>query len=206
MDIQMPEIDGLEATAVIRKQEESTGKHLPIIAMTAHAMQGDRERCFAAGMDGYIAKPIQPQDLRDAIENLRQSSTPADKVTTPRRPGQETIDTAAALARVGGDLELLKEMTALFLTELPQLLTDIRKAVTAGDPQAIERAAHKLKGCVSNFNARPAFEAALKLETLGRNGSLQNAMPLYADLEVEMKHLELEMATLGGTELLPRRP
>jgi CheY-like chemotaxis protein len=73
MDIQMPEMDGFEATAAIRKQEESTGKHLPIVAMTAHAMEGDRERCLAAGMDGYIAKPVRAKDLIDAIENLCQS-------------------------------------------------------------------------------------------------------------------------------------
>jgi two-component system sensor histidine kinase/response regulator len=77
MDIQMPEMDGFEATAAIRKQEESTGQHLPIVAMTANAMQGDRERCLAAGMDGYIAKPIHAKDLMDAIENLCQSSAVA---------------------------------------------------------------------------------------------------------------------------------
>ena len=103
MDIQMPEIDGFEATAAIRKKEESTGKHLPIIAMTAHAMEGDRERCLAAGMDGYISKPIKAEDLIDAIENLGRSPAVAEAATPAKPREQEPIDTASALARVGGE-------------------------------------------------------------------------------------------------------
>jgi two-component system, sensor histidine kinase and response regulator len=94
MDVQMQEMDGFEATAVIRKEEESTGKHLPIVAMTAHAMEGDRARCLAAGMDGYIAKPIHAKDLIDAIENLCQSPTIAEEGTRAKRREQEPIDTA----------------------------------------------------------------------------------------------------------------
>ena len=110
MDIQMPEMDGFEATAAIRREEEATGKHLPIIAMTAHAMEGDRERCLAAGMDGYIAKPIKAEDLIDAIEKLGRSPAFAEVATTAKPREQEPIDMASALARAGGDVELLKEM------------------------------------------------------------------------------------------------
>jgi two-component system, sensor histidine kinase and response regulator len=92
MDIQMPEMDGFQTTAAIRKKEESTGKHLPIVAMTAHAMRGDRERCLAAGMDGYVAKPIHAKDLRNAIENLCQSPTVAEEGTTAKRREQEPTD------------------------------------------------------------------------------------------------------------------
>ena len=102
MDIQMPEMDGFEATAAIRKEEESTGNHLPIIAMTAHAMEGDRERCLAAGMDGYIAKPIQVEDLIDAIEKLGRSPAVAEVATMPKRGGPEPIDTTSALDASGG--------------------------------------------------------------------------------------------------------
>jgi CheY-like chemotaxis protein len=203
MDVQMPEMDGFEATAVIRKEEESTGKHLPIIAMTAYAMEGDRERCLAAGMDGYIGKPIQAEDLIDAIENLGQSSAVAEVATTANPREQEPIDTASALARVEGDIELLKEVVALFLKELPELVTNLREAITARDGSAIERAAHNLKGSVGNFAAQPAFEAALKLEVLGRNGSLSEAEPAYCELEKEIERLKSAMANLIGREARP---
>ena len=203
MDIQMPEMDGFEATAAIRKEEESTGKHLPIIAMTAHAMEGDRERCLAAGMDGYIAKPIQVEDLIDAIEKLGQSPAVAEVATTAKRGEQEPIDTASALERVGGNVELLKEMVALFLKELPGLMTNLRQAIAAGDAKATERAAHKLKGCVGNFTAQPAFEAALKLEVLGRDGSLSEAESAYAGLETEITRVKSAMTHLGNLEAGP---
>jgi CheY-like chemotaxis protein len=201
MDIQMPEMDGFETTTVIRKGEQSTGKHLPIIAMTAHAMEGDRARCLAAGMDAYIAKPIDTRELLDAIENLRQSPANAEGATTGKHREQEPIDTASALARVGGNVELLREMMALFLDELPGLLTSLREAVTAEDAKAVERAAHKLKGSVGNFSAHPAFEALLELEILGRDGNLSKAEPVYADLEKELQRLKSAMANLGALEV-----
>jgi len=194
MDIQMPEIDGFEATARIRKKEETTGTHLPIVAMTARAMEGDRERCLAAGMDGYVAKPIRAKDLIDTIESLGQSPAAAKVVTRAKRQEQEPIDTASALARVGGNVELLKELVALFLKDLPALLTNLREAVVAGDAKAIERAAHKLKGSVGNFSAHPAFGAALKLEILGRDGRLSEAERVYAELEKEIERLKSAMA------------
>jgi two-component system, sensor histidine kinase and response regulator len=201
MDVQMPEMDGFEATAVIRKEEESTGKHLPIIAMTAYAMQGDRERCLAGGMDGYIGKPFRAEELINVIENLGGSSAAAAVATTAKCREQAPIDTASALGRVEGDAELLKEMAALFLKELPELQTSLRKAVTAGDAKAIERAAHKIKGSIGHFAAQPAFEAALKLETLGRDGRLSAAEPAYAELEKEIERLIPAMADLSGEEL-----
>ena len=197
----MPEMDGFEATAVIRMEEQSTGKHLPILAMTAHAMEGDRARCLAAGMDAYIAKPIDTRELLDAIENLRQSPAIAEGATTEKYRGQEPIDTASALARVGGNVELLREMMALFLDELPGLLTSLREAVTAEDAKAVEHAAHKLKGSVGNFSAHPAFEALLELEILGRDGNLSKAEPVYADLEKEIQRLKSAMANLSGLEV-----
>jgi PAS domain S-box-containing protein len=203
MDIQMPEMDGFEATAAIRKAEESTGKHLPIIAMTAHAMEGDRERCLAAGMDGYVSKPIQAKDLIDAIDKLGRYHAVAEVTTMTKRGGHVPIDTASALNRVGGDVELLKEMAALFLKELPMLMTNLHDAVTARDANGIERAAHKLKGCVGNFTTDSPFEAALKLEVMGRDGSLSEAEPVYAELEKEIQGLKSAMANLSSLEVRP---
>jgi PAS domain S-box-containing protein len=190
MDIQMPKMDGFQTTAEIRKEEESSGEHLPIIAMTAHAMEGDRERCLAAGMDGYVAKPIRFEDLAGAIESLGQSpevpGTPA--TATPRQA--QPIDAAAALARVEGDAELLQEMVALFFEELPGLLTSVRDTVMAGDAKAMERAAHKLKGSVGNFAAQPAVEAALRLEEMGRRGDLTEVDSAYQALLQEIEPLK----------------
>jgi PAS domain S-box-containing protein len=203
MDIQMPEMDGFEATAAIRKEEVFAGKHLPIIAMTAHAMEGDRERCLAAGMDGYIAKPIHAKALADALENLGHPPGVAEAATTAESGKREPIDTASALARVEGNFELLKEMVALFLLELPGLMTSLREAVTAGEANAIARAAHKLKGSVGNFAAHPAFEAASKLEALGRDGNLSEAKPIYVDLEREIERLKSAMASLSEPDVCP---
>jgi CheY-like chemotaxis protein len=202
MDIQMPEMDGFEATAIIRKKEESTGKHLPIIAMTAHAMEGDRERCLAAGMDGYVSKPVRLLDLIDAIAKLGRLPAIAEETTPAKRREQEPIDTASALARAGGNVELLKEMAAVFLREVPVLMTDLHKAVAAADARATECAAHKLKGCVGNFTARPAFEAASKLEVLGRDGSLSEAEPAYVELEREIQRLKSALASFSSPEVL----
>jgi two-component system, sensor histidine kinase and response regulator len=203
MDIQMPEMDGFEATAKIREKEAATGTHLPVIAMTAHTMEGDRERCLAAGMDGYISKPIRAEDLIDAIKRIVHSPAVDEVATTAKRREQDPFDTTSALARVEGDVELLKELVAVFLTELPEMLTNLREAVTAGDATAIERAAHKLKGSLGNFAAQPAFEAILKLEVLGRDGTLSEAEPAYAELEKEINRLKSAMANLSSLEVRP---
>ncbi len=190
MDVQMPRMNGFQATAAIRKEEESTGRHLPIIAMTAHAMEGDRDRCLAAGMDAYVAKPVKVEELIEAVKNLVRWPEVNQGATTIGPWEQEPIDTASALARVEGDVELLHELVALFLKELPDLVTDLRGAVTAGDARAIERAAHKLKGSVGNFSAHPAFEAALRLENIGRAGDLTEAELSYYALLQEIEVLK----------------
>ena len=201
MDVQMPKMNGFQTTAAIRKEEESTGKHLPIIAMTAHAMEGDRKRCLDAGMDGYVAKPIHFEDLVDTIEGLGQSAEVAkvEGAATPRHP--EPIDTVSALARVEGDVQLLEEMVALFLEDLPEMLTNLREAVTGGDAGALERAAHKLKGSVGIFAAQPAFEGALRLENIGRAGDLTEAEPVYHALLQEIERLKPAFADLIQSEV-----
>ena len=192
MDVQMPEMSGLEATAAIRGREAGTGSHVPIIAMTAHAMKGDREFCLEAGMDGYITKPIRFPALMQAIEDL----TPAVEPDTPGRgPSEGVLDRAVALESVGGDLVLLKQLVDLFLDDQPRIMADLRAAVGQGDAAGVHRAAHTLNGTMSHFGALAAYEAAKGLELMGRAGDLVGAAEAFAALEKEM--IRLEPALLG---------
>jgi CheY-like chemotaxis protein len=196
MDLQMPEMNGFEATAAIRDQEKQSGKHLPIVAMTANAMVGDRERCLAAGMDGYIAKPIRIGELFEAIENL--GATPAaDKPSIPHRDAaMDVLDSKAVLDRVEGSKETLVEITNLFLEEKPRLLTAVREAVARQDATALERAAHSLKGSVGIFSAEGAFQAALNLEIMGREGDLAGAQEAYELLNAQIERLQPALEAL----------
>src|SRR5262249_42087987 len=141
MDVQMPEMGGFEATAVIRAREEQTGQRLPIIAMTAHAMKGDRERCLAAGMDGYISKPVRAAELRKAIASLDISEPDLAQgvgsvVSGDGRAGstaRQAMDPVEALERVGGDAQLLRDLAAVCLADSPRLLAELREAVAQGN-------------------------------------------------------------------------
>ena len=186
MDVQMPEMSGLETTAAIRERERTTGKHLPIIAMTAHALKGDRERCLAAGMDAYVPKPIDPKKLATAIETQIGSAAAASSTPTKEGSREPGFDSNSVLERVGGDRELLKEVASLFFEDTPRLLAEIRAAIDHNDPPALERSAHRLKGSVSNFGAKAAQEAALRLELMGRAGDVSTASGRYQELEREL--------------------
>ncbi len=202
MDVQMPEMDGLEATAAIRQKEKATGRHLPIIAMTAHALKGDRERCLAAGMDDYLAKPIQAKELLAAVEGaVLPAVETRESVPAEPRP-EEILDRVTALARVDGDAKLLGELARLFLADTARLLSAVRQAVTRGDAKALEYAAHALKGSVGNFAAHAAFEAAARLEMSGRQGDLAEAQEAYAALQQEIERLKpvLEGFAKGGSK------
>jgi len=188
MDVQMPEMDGFEATRVIREREATTHKHIPIIAMTAHAMKGDRERCLAAGMDGYIAKPIRPVELFAETERLTRRPEP-----TPQKPpspsGDDCIDWQAAWANLEGDPNLLSELALLLLDDLPQQMDAIHRAVDNKQDHELERLAHRLKGSVGNFAAKPAFEAAFHLEKIARQGDFKQAPQALGALEHEIQRL-----------------
>jgi PAS domain S-box-containing protein len=193
MDVQMPEIDGFEATAAIRRGEQVTGRHLPIIAMTAHAMKGDRERCLKAGMDAYVAKPIQASELFGVLEQA---------VPPPAAAGQEQAATAEpclvdwerALRNLGGDRELMRELATIFLDTYPQWLAKIREAVFGRDAPAVRRLAHTLKGSVGQLGAAAAAKAASRLEAMGEKGDLVGAGEAFAVLEDELRRLDPELA------------
>ena len=189
MDIQMPEMDGVEATAAIRNREKGSGKHIPILAMTAHAMRGDKEMCLASGMDGYISKPIHPDGLFAEIERCLAPSDGRNAVAENSREPGEQIDRASLLERVEGDHELLTEMIHLFQEDAPNLLTAMRDALQRGDMAVLERSAHSLKGAVSNFSAKAAAAAAAQLEKDAKNKDAEFAKESLVEVERAVKHL-----------------
>jgi two-component system, sensor histidine kinase and response regulator len=186
MDVQMPEMDGLQASSRIREieKEMQSGAHIPIVAVTAHAMKGDRERCLAAGMDEYISKPIRPGDLATAI----QATLPTRRISVvvPVDPIQEAASDAELLARFDGDSELLKELAGIFLQECPRMLDEIREALRVSDSRGLERAAHTLKGSVGNFAVAGAWETVQRLELLGKSGQLFAAQEIFRTLEQQL--------------------
>jgi HPt (histidine-containing phosphotransfer) domain-containing protein len=198
MDVQMPELDGLQATAAIRERERAAGGHVPIIAMTAYALKGDRERCLEAGMDGYISKPIHLTDLLEALRAVVPAlagpqALPADEV-----PSHEPLDVTSALAELRGDRELLAELAGLFLAEYPRWLTEMRAAVAEGDPPRLQMAAHALKGAATTFAARATYEAALGLEKMGRAGDLSAAPDALAGLAQAFERLRSALTVFVG--------
>jgi CheY-like chemotaxis protein/HPt (histidine-containing phosphotransfer) domain-containing protein len=197
MDLQMPEMGGLEATASIRARERATGDHLPIIAMTAHAMKGDRERCLAAGMDDYIAKPVHATQLRETIARVVSGRTATAAKTTAGDQDEETlVDEAAVLDRCDGDRELLNELVDVFLDDCPRLLRDIRTALDGKDVASLKLAAHTLKGAAANFGARSAVSAALRLEMLAADRNLTDAPAAFEVLEKTMTRVNPAIARL----------
>jgi PAS domain S-box-containing protein len=196
MDVQMPEMGGLEATAAIRARERGTGRHVPVIALTAHAMKGDRERCLAAGMDGYLSKPIQPRELLQALDGLAGGQAPT--ASPAAEAGEEVFDRAQALATTGGDAELLREIVRLFLAECPNWLAQCRDAIARRDAAGLRQAAHTLKGTLAGLGAQAALAEAQRLEAMGCAGDLTGADRSYAALEAALERLRPALAALGG--------
>ena len=181
------------ADAAIRESEKNGGTHLPIFAMTAHAMKGDRERCLEAGMDGYIAKPVRFSDIEQTLAGLAR--TPV----TPAKPAEAAAswNRAEALDRIGGDEELLQELCQIFLEESPKLLQKLQLAVAAGDTDGVMRAAHSLKGEAGYLGADGTSHAARQLEEMGHNKDLSRASDTLAALEREVASLHLDLKDLA---------
>lgn len=184
MDVQMPDMDGLEATAAIRRAETQTGGHVPIVAMTAHAMQGDRDRFLAAGMDGYVAKPVRPHELYAAVEEFG-SHAEAGLLA----PAAVPFEWEAALESVGGDEAMLRELAEMFFVECPKLMQQIREHIASADGPELRRAAHTLKGSAHVFGAAATAKAAHRLEEIGREAAFANAAEVLALLEDEVARL-----------------
>jgi len=214
MDVQMPEMDGLEATAAIRQREAGTGRHTPIIAMTAHAMRGDEERCLEGGMDGYVSKPIHLRRLFEVIDSvLRMGQGPADATPAEQQdyehvsssleaaaPSPQAVDECSgreslmfrpedALRTVGGDKALLEELIHAYLDESPKNLDALETALRENDSVAFRRAAHTIKASMRYFCFQRGFDLAFELEKMGTEGDLANAEVGVINLKALMEEL-----------------
>jgi PAS domain S-box-containing protein len=228
MDVQMPEMGGIEATQIIRERENETGQHVRIVAMTAHAMRGDRERCLAAGMDGYLAKPLDPRTFLQTVETIAgpgpltrspalagsQAASPSGNTAPAPSDGQPTrsaaatnvaFDDSALLARFNGNEKLLQSLVTTFLEDCPKMVKRIRSAMKSRNPAAIAESAHALKGSVGNFGPSPAFETARALEMAGRKGTLEGSWEAFATLEDQLASLSPLLARHGKPGRTKRR-
>ncbi|MBT8247198.1 MAG: response regulator, partial [Acidimicrobiia bacterium] len=201
MDVSMPECDGLEATGVIRRQEALSGTHVPIIALTAHAMDGDRERCLQAGMDAYVSKPFNADELFATMAHLARSPL-ADDGAAPEpalEPVEESptaLDRREALQRVEGNLELLAEMVGLFVDEYPSVTGAIEDGLAEGDLEMVASAAHQLKGNLATFAARDGAAAAANLEATARSGDAAGSAVAWEQFLDVFSRLEPELTAL----------
>ena len=193
MDVQMPELDGLSATKEIREGEQASGRHIPIVAMTAHAMAGDQERCLEAGMDAYTSKPIRRKAIEAVIAEIAARFLVSDE-TDSQNGTENVIDTEALLEELDDDKDMLQTMLQMFEKDAATRLPKLREAVNSGDAETVAAEAHALKGGVGNFFADSAFAAADALETAGRSGELTNAASLLTQLENQLEEVKRAIA------------
>ena len=188
MDVQMPEMDGFEATRRIRELEETTGGHITIVAMTAHAMAGDRERCLAAGMDDYVSKPLRKEDLLRALNggDVQDDEDKSEKVFLHSR--------AEMLAQCEGDEELMKELVSIFQENTPQIVQSIGDAIEKRDAPALAVSAHKLLSSLGAFGAREAGTLARRLERHGQENDFRGTKERFTELERETDKIYAALA------------
>ena len=224
MDVQMPVMDGLTATKIIRDKQAPLGLHSPIVGLTAHASAADRERCHSAGMDGYLSKPFDPSELHNLIDRMTRDQGAASTLAVSPAPqecpaadaDQTNIDRANTradntgdgptkemiLRRFDDDESLFNEALDIFVQQYPAQLSAIRSAIESGNGPDLERAAHGLKGSLGIFGAVDAFEIASRMEIMGSSGSLDAAAAYWVKiksatvlLHTRLENLRVEMFT-----------
>ena len=203
MDVQMPEMNGYEATQAIRKKEEETGDHIPIIAMTANAMKGDREKCLESGMDDYIAKPVRPEELFRVLESYAsKDSKMIDKggdISVAADVSKKATFQAEKFRATIQDKDLMIELIHIFKEDTPGMLDKISESLEAEDLENLDRASHALKGQLGNYEAPVAYEAASALNQAAREGNVSEARRLHTSLMSKLKTLEKGLDALKET-------
>ena len=193
MDVQMPEMNGFEATTAIREAEAGTGRHTPIVAMTANAMKGDREQCIAAGMDDYVSKPVRPQELFRVLAGIGGPNEDAEAVGEEAGgdrkngpvPDTRQVFDEARFRENTGDEELMRELIGFYQEDVDRLLEDIAEALAEEDAEKVHRAAHSLKGMVGNYCADRVLARATELDAHALSGKLDKVRDLLPDLRAE---------------------
>jgi CheY-like chemotaxis protein/HPt (histidine-containing phosphotransfer) domain-containing protein len=197
MDVHMPGVDGLDASRAIRHREKTTDQRIPIIAITANAMHGDKERCIATGMDGYVSKPIRPDELKAALAKIT--------VGPPEDPTPDSTPDPAPEPSFGKLLDLSApmrgQMVEVFLRTAPRYMNELVEAMDSGNAEGVMFAAHTLKGSVGYFGADRASELALELETKGRENDLVSAPILFAQMKAEIDRVLAELREVAWDEL-----
>src|SRR5687768_11729082 len=208
MDVQMPEMDGFEATRCIRQSEQVSGRHTPIVAMTAHAMAGDRERCLAAGMDDYISKPLHTAALLELIERIctrRNGGAAAPppvnglqtSVAESAAPAELVLSREKLLNQLDGDEALMQRMIALFHQNTPQLLDAIRSSIARRNGAELARAAHALLSSLGAFGAHHALRLTRQLEAQAQEGDYEKIDRTFAALEGATAEVHATLSTFN---------
>jgi len=192
MDVQMPEMDGYEATAAIRKQEKASGSHTPIIAMTAHAMKGDKEKCLDRGMDDYISKPMKAEVLYRTIEKVLNG-----KLKTQNAPCDIPIDITKAMDVVDGDNDLFKELVDNFVEQIPDEMNKLKSTIESKNAQLIEETAHSLRGAIAVFGGKKTLQLVSEIENMGRNSQIHEIHEIYQQFELEMEKMNQYLSKFG---------
>jgi CheY-like chemotaxis protein len=195
MDVQMPRLDGYAAAVSIRQAERGTGKHVPIVAMTANALKGDREKCLAAGMDDYVAKPVRARELCAVLEKFAAAEPETETPAT----GDIQVLNRAKFRDSLKDEGLMRELIEIFPAEAGAALEKARQALETRDGEALHRAAHSLKGMIGVYEAKRAWEAALQLDQAARAGEMEPAAALLEDCEREVAILRQELRDFRNT-------
>ncbi|HWA99385.1 MAG TPA: response regulator, partial [Pirellulales bacterium] len=225
MDMQMPEMDGLQAAGEIRRRESPSGEHVPIIAMTANVMKGDRERCLAAGMNDYLSKPITAEALLSMVECDQQPTRPTwtDRQADQCKPvpgavepvataDSEVFDCCAALERYGNDHEMLRGLITTFLELCPRMMVELSQAIDEHDVQRLIRAAHTLRGSADALAGHAVARAALHVERLANEGGTDDFGSEVSELHDEVDRFcraisqVLGVATSNQLEISARPP
>jgi two-component system sensor histidine kinase/response regulator len=196
MDVQMPEMDGIRATAILREKKDFTRKHQPVVAMTALAMNGDRERCLAAGMDGYLSKPIRPQELDELLDVYTRLSSEEVVPAEATSISESSFDADDLMVRIDGDRALLGELVEIFRVDYPTSIQAAQRAIDSANGEELCRAGHALKGALANLSAIKASALAAELEDMGQNLGVSEAQSTLDELNDEIGNAILALDAL----------